>query len=140
MLVVMPWCELTGARKSQLMNLGRLRQTRSARSVLWGLAISSAVSGLALLCAPRAFGRLFGLPGHDVLRRGPGLRDAALGALMLSPRTRWGLIGRAVSDVVDGVLIVREARLRRRDGTSGRLAVAALSAAAAAALVARQRN
>lgn len=104
------------------------------------LGVLSTASGMALLCAPRSFGTLLGLPADPRLCRALGLRDAALGLLMLSARARLGLAGRAASDVADAVIIARESRRRPRDGTSSRLAVALLSAASAAALAARLRN
>jgi hypothetical protein len=117
----------------------RLRRQR-AENLRVGLAVLSAASGIGLLWVPRTFGKAFGLPAHPGLCRALGLRDVALGLLMLSSRSRVGLAGRAASDVTDGLLIAREARRRPRDGTSGRFAVAALSAASAAALAARSRN
>jgi hypothetical protein len=111
-----------------------------AQKLQLGFAVLSAASGIGLVCLPRAFGMLFGLPANLGLCRALGVRDVALGMLMLSGRARWGLAGRAASDVTDALIIMREARQRPRDGMSGRLAVAALSAASAAALAARSRN
>jgi hypothetical protein len=113
---------------------------RRAETLRVSLAVLSAASGIGLVCAPRAFGMLFGLPVRPGLCRALGTRDLALGVLMLSPRARLGLAGRAASDVADALIIAREARRRPRDGTAGRLAVAALSAASAGALAARRRN
>lgn len=118
---------------------GAMRRSGGERMRV-GLAVLSAASGLGLLCAPRAAGMMLGLPARSRLCRVLGLRDVALGLLMFSERSRWGLAGRAASDVVDAVIIAREARRRARNGTASRLAVATLSAVSAAALAARRRS
>jgi hypothetical protein len=135
----MPRREVTRS-KDWLEAIARRPRRQRPEALRVGLAVLSVGSGIGLMCVPHAFGMLFGLPRRAGLCRALGLRDVALGVSMLSRRARWGLAARAASDVSDALLIAREARDRPRDGTSSRLAVAALSAACAAALAARLGN
>jgi hypothetical protein len=111
-----------------------LRWPDALRAAIGTLSLAS---GVALLLRPRPLGRLYGLPPDASLLRALGARDVLVGLLTLAPaRAAWGLRGRAASDLLDGALIVWEARRRPRPlpATCGRVAVAMGSAVLAGAL------
>lgn len=83
----------------------------TARHVARILGSLSIVSGVWLLCAPRAAGRAYGLPDRESLLRVLGLRDIGVGAVMTVPTTAAiGCALRAGADLVDLGLIVSELR------------------------------
>src|SRR4051812_19709264 len=99
------------------------------------LGVLSVGSGLALAAAPRQFAGLFGLPRRSLLARGLGVRDIAIGLQLLEPDRRSGLAARAIADLLDFGLILRERRHRPDTvWNAARLAAALLSAGLASGL------
>jgi len=83
------------------------------RSMSVGLALGTLAFGLTPIVAPRAFGRLFGLPmdespAADIAMRSVGARDAINGIGILSATLHNGrvapwILARAVADGTDAV-------------------------------------
>jgi hypothetical protein len=112
--------ELREIRK-QGMNFVAQFQTHAPK---WMGALSI-VSGFALVAAPRAMSRIFGLPEITRLCRALGARDVAIGLGLLRfghSHLGWS-IGRTVSDVVDVALIFRNllSAERRHNGDRVRM-------------------
>lgn len=111
------------------------------------LALGRALAGTVILAAPVLSARLLGTDSATAQRvvwltRMMAVRDAALGAGALAagrgqgPVTPW-LIGGAVSDAVDAVVLAQALRTGRAKGLGARAVVPlALGAAAAGALTA----
>lgn len=97
--------------------LGVMKVRTRARGFVAGSA--SVACGAALVIAPRPIARAFGLPARPRLAFALGVRDVAIGALLLArPVSPIAWLARGVSDTVDAVLIAR-------GGNVGRSALAA---------------
>ncbi len=97
------------------------------------LGALSIASGLALQVAPDTLTTLYGLPRHAPLARLLGARDTVIGLWLLQRDAHRGLVGRALSDLLDFGLIWRERRQRPHSPWSpARLTIALLSASFAA--------
>lgn len=79
--------------------------------------------------APGAMARVYALPRSDMLLRALAIRDTWVGVCLLSDGSAGG-VARFASDLLDAVLMVRNARSQQRGLRSirGRLLGAALSA------------
>lgn len=112
-------------------------------AIRWLVGAFSIASGAALVVAPEAMSRLYGLPPRTAVGRALGLRDVAVGALLLgAPQRRTGWLARGLADGFDAVMIARRSLARRPSVVDlGRFTVAvALSAVALTAARPRRRG
>jgi hypothetical protein len=107
----------------------------------YAMGVLSAASGLLLMAAPRAIGQRYALPPAPLLCRALGLRDLAVGWLLMRRATaRNGCAFRALADGSDACLMVMQVVIGRRGARETVIPVLGALALVTMALSLRKRT